>query len=97
MTWFIVSVWQTASHVLPASFHTFADNRDPKAPAAELAITFYVVRPDRSAVPLWTKEYRRRTPLTAVSAASYAAAQSAALGEILAELARDLATERTLR
>ena len=75
----------------------FADNRDPKAPAAELAITFYVVRPDRSAVPLWTKEYRRRTPLTAVSAASYAAAQSAALGEILAELARDLAAERTLR
>ncbi len=75
----------------------FADNRDPKSPAAELAITFYVVRPDRSAVPLWTKEYRRRTPLTAVSAASYAAAQSAALGEILSELARDLAAERTLR
>ena len=69
----------------------FADNRDPKAPAAEIAITFYVSRPDRSAVPLWTKEYRRRTPLTAVSAASYAAAQSAALGEILAEFARDVA------
>ncbi len=72
----------------------FADNRDPKAPAAELAITFYVSRPDRSAVPLWTKEYRRRTPLTAVSAASYAAAQSAALGEILAEFARDVAAVR---
>ena len=69
----------------------FADNRDPKAPAAELAITFYVSRPDRSPVPLWTKEYRRRTTLTTVSAASYAAAQSAALGEILAEFARDVA------
>lgn len=69
----------------------FADNRDPKAPAAELAITFYVTRPDRSSVPIWTKEYRRRTTLTTVSAASYAAAQSAALGEILAEFARDVA------
>lgn len=75
----------------------FADNRDPKSPAAELAITFYVSRPDRSGVPLWSKEYQRRTPLTTVSAASYAAAQSAALGEILAELSRDLATERSLR
>ena len=56
-----------------------------------------MVRPDRAAGPLWTTEYGRRTPLTAVSAASYAAAQSAALGEILSELARDLAAERTLR
>ena len=63
----------------------------PALPAAELAITFYVTRPDRSSVPIWTKEYRRRTTLTTVSAASYAAAQSAALGEILAEFARDVA------
>ena len=46
---------------------------------------------------MWSKEYRRRTALSAPSAETYAAAQSAALGEILAELARDLAAERALR
>ncbi|HEY8242465.1 MAG TPA: hypothetical protein VII68_03325 [Casimicrobiaceae bacterium] len=75
----------------------YADNRDARAPAAELAIAFYVSRTDRMLAPLWTKEYRRRTALTAPSAETYAAAQSVALGEILAELARDLAAERALR
>lgn len=75
----------------------YADNRDPKAPAAELAITFYVSRADRPVAPLWSKEYRRRSALTAPSAETYTAAQSASLGEILAELARDLAAERAFR
>jgi len=75
----------------------YADNRDAKAPAAELAITFYVSRTDRGLAPVWSKEYRRRTTLSAPSAATYVTAQSASLGEILAELARDLAAERALR
>lgn len=75
----------------------FADNRDAKAPVAELAITFYVSRTDRGLAPLWAKEYRRRAVLAAPSAETYTAAQSASLGEILGELARDLAAERALR
>ena len=75
----------------------YADNRDIKAPAAELAVTFYVSRTDRGLAPMWSKDYRRRSALTAPSAETYTAAQSAALGEILAELARDLAAERALR
>ena len=75
----------------------YADNRDPKAPAAELAITVYVSRNDRAQAPVWAKEYRRRTTMAAPSAAIYVAAQSASLGQILGELARDLAAERTLR
>jgi len=75
----------------------YADNRDIKSPAAELAVTFYVSRTDRGLAPMWSREYRRRSALTAPSAETYTAAQSAALGEILAELARDLAAERALR
>jgi hypothetical protein len=75
----------------------YADNRDPKAPAAELAITFYVSRTDRGLAPVWSKEYRKRAPMAAPSAATYVAAQSASLGQILDELARDLAAERALR
>lgn len=75
----------------------YADNRDAKAPAAELAITFYVSRTDRSVAPVWSKEYRRRTALSAPSAETYTAAQSASLGEILGEFARDLAAERVIR
>ena len=75
----------------------YADNRDPKAPAAVLSMTVYVSRTDRMSAPVWSKSYARRTVLPAVSAETYAAAQSASMGEILAELARDLAAERSLR
>jgi hypothetical protein len=75
----------------------YADNRDPKAPAAELAITFYVSRSDRGLAPMWSKSYVRRKALSTVSAEQYAAAQSASLGEILGELARDLAAQRFAR
>ena len=75
----------------------YADNRDPKAPAAELAITFYVSRTDRVLAPMWSKSYLKRKPLSTVSAEQYVAAQSASLGEILAELARDLAEQRFSR
>jgi hypothetical protein len=75
----------------------YADNRDPKAPAAELAITFYVSRTDRVLAPMWTKSYLKRKPLSTVSAEQYVAAQSASLGEILGELSRDLAEQRFSR
>ncbi|CAG1001038.1 hypothetical protein BURK1_02859 [Burkholderiales bacterium] len=75
----------------------YADNRDPKAPGAELAITFYVSRPDRAVAPVWSKAYHRRATLSTVSAATYAAAQSASLGDILGELSRDLAAQRFAR
>ncbi len=73
----------------------YADNRDPKAPAAVLDITFYVSRSDAGA-PFWSRSYGRRTVMTSVSAATYAAAQSASFGEIMAEFARDLAAEKAL-
>ncbi len=75
----------------------YADNRDPKAPAAVLALTFYVSRTDSGAAPIWSKAYSRRSVLASPSAENYMAAQSAALGEILAEFARDLAAEPALR
>jgi uncharacterized lipoprotein YmbA len=74
-----------------------ADNRDPKSPAAELAITFYVSRTDRALAPIWSKSYTKRATLSTVSAEQYAAAQSASLGEILAEVSRDLAAQRFAR
>lgn len=77
----------------------YADNRDPKAPAAVLAITFYATLADRGDLsPAWSKSYARRAPIAGGSAAEgYAAAQSRLLGEILAELARDLAAAPQLR
>lgn len=75
----------------------YADNRDAKAPAAELAITFYVSRSGGSGAPIWSRSYSRRSAMTAPSAATYVAAQSAALGDILAEAARDMAAEPALR
>ena len=75
----------------------YADNRDPKAPAAELAITFYVSRTDQALAPVWSKEYRKRATMASPSGANYIATQSASLGQILAELARDLAAEKALR
>ena len=46
---------------------------------------------------MWSKEYRKRTTMTSPSGATYIAAQSASLGQILAEHARDLAAEPALR
>ena len=75
----------------------YADNRDPKAPAAVLAITYYVTRADRGLSPVWSKSYAKRAAMTPGSGENYAAAQSRLLGEVLAELARDLAAAPALR
>ena len=67
----------------------YGDGRTMDKPAAVLSITFFLRRGEGS-VPVWSKIYDRRVPFTTGSAASYVAAQNTALGEILAELARDL-------
>jgi len=75
----------------------YADNRDAKAPTAELAITFYVSRTDRALAPMWSKSYARRATLSTVNAEQYVAAQSASLGAILGELSKDLAAQNFAR
>ena len=70
----------------------YADARDPGKPAAEVAITYYLSRAGGGhAVPVWSREYAQRVPFTANTAAGYAAALNVALGQIIAELSRDLA------
>ena len=75
----------------------YVDTRDAAKPAAELAINYFVSRANSSGVPVWSKEYRRRMPIAAGSSDIYVAAQNQALGEILAELARDLASANLTR
>ncbi|MFO1311441.1 MAG: ABC-type transport auxiliary lipoprotein family protein [Burkholderiales bacterium] len=67
----------------------YGDGRTLDKPSAVLAMTFFLRKGD-GAVPVWSKSYGKRVPFTTGSAASYIAAQNTALGDILAELARDL-------
>lgn len=67
----------------------YGDGRAMDKPSAVLSMTFFLRKGD-GAVPVWTKTYSRRTPFTTGSAASYIAAQNGSLGEILAELSRDI-------
>ena len=61
-------------------------------PMVELAITYFLTRNDGTGVvPVWSREYRRRTAIVDATPDAFARALSSALGEILAELARDLA------
>jgi uncharacterized lipoprotein YmbA len=69
----------------------YGDGRNMQQPAAVLGITFFLRKGDGS-VPVWSKSYERRVPFTTGSAASYAAAQNTALGDILGELSRDLSS-----
>ena len=68
----------------------YGDGRTVDKPEAVLSMIFFLRRGD-AGVPVWSKAYEKRVPFTTGSASSYVAAQNAALGEILAELARDLA------
>jgi hypothetical protein len=70
----------------------YGDGRNAQQPAAVLGMTFFLRRGD-GGVPVWTKSYERRVPFTTGSAASYIAAQNGALGDILAEVARDLSAQ----
>ena len=68
------------------------DAREPGKMYADLAITYYLFRADGgTGMPVWTRDYRQREPLSALTAQAYAAALNTALGRIFADLARDLA------
>ena len=70
----------------------YADMREAGKSVAELDITYYLT-PTAGAqeTPIWTREYRRRVPMRDATPASYAQALNTAFGEIVVELARDLA------
>ena len=70
----------------------YGDGRAMEKPAAVLSITFFLRKGDAGSVPVWSKTYDKRVPFTTGSAASYVAALNTALGEIVAELARDLSS-----
>ena len=71
----------------------YADLREAGKPAAEIDITYYLTSAlEAEQTPVWTREYRRHVPMRDASAAAYAEALNKAFGEIVAELARDLAS-----
>ena len=73
----------------------YADYRDKAKPAALLDITYYLTPASGGAqTPAWTHEYRQRVPMREPTAQAYAEALNQAFGEILAQLARDLAAAR---
>jgi uncharacterized lipoprotein YmbA len=67
----------------------YGDGRAMEKPAAVLSITVFLRKPD-GGVPVWSRTYEKRVPFTTGSASSYVAALNAGLGEITAELSRDL-------
>ncbi|MEO8752534.1 MAG: ABC-type transport auxiliary lipoprotein family protein [Casimicrobiaceae bacterium] len=70
----------------------YGDARNVDKPTAVLTITYFLRRANGDAgVPVWSKTYERRVPFTSGSAGAYVGALNSALGEILAELAKDLA------
>lgn len=68
----------------------YADGRAAKA-EAEVSITWYVSRAAYPGGVVWTRDYRERAPIDGAGAEAVAAAMNAALGRVLAGLARDLA------
>jgi uncharacterized lipoprotein YmbA len=68
----------------------YSDQRTAGKAAAELTIAYYLTAAS-GAVPVWTREYHKRIELSAANAGAYSAAINVALGEVLADLARDLA------
>jgi uncharacterized lipoprotein YmbA len=70
----------------------FVDARAQGKMYAEVAVTYYLFRADSgTGMPVWTRDYQQRVPLTASTAQAYAAALNTAFAQILADLARDLA------
>jgi len=69
-----------------------ADARDAAKPAAVLEITYFLSRDDGGAsAPVWSRAYAKRIAFATSSTDAYVTALNAALSEILAELARELA------
>ena len=70
----------------------YGDARVTAQPVAVLQITYYLSKATSgSGTPFWTKGYERRIAFESGSVSKYVAALNIALGEILAELSRDLA------
>jgi len=70
----------------------YADTRDAGKPVAALTITYYLTSATGGEqTPVWTHEYERRAPMRDGSEVAYADALNTAFGEIVAELAQDLA------
>jgi cholesterol transport system auxiliary component len=70
----------------------YADTRNANKPVAEMSITYYLTPAGGiEQTPVWTHEYRRDAPMRDTSPAAYADALNVAFGEIVAELAQDLA------
>jgi ABC-type uncharacterized transport system auxiliary subunit len=70
----------------------YADTRNSGKPVAELSITYYLTPAGGTEqTPVWTHEYRRQAPMRDGSPVAFADALNAAFGEIVAELAQDLA------
>ena len=70
----------------------YGDARVTAQPVAVLQITYYLSKAaSGSGTPFWTKGYERRIAFESGSVSKYVAALNIALGELLAELAKDLA------
>lgn len=70
----------------------YVDARDPAKMVADVAVSYYLFRADGgTGMPVWTHAYQQRVTLSAQSPQAYAAALNAALGQVFADLARDLA------
>ena len=84
-----------ADYVLDAFVDSLYSDRRPGSggAAAELSITFYLSQSDTgSSVPFWSRTYHQRVTLRTDTADAYVDALNTAFGNILAELAKDLAT-----
>jgi cholesterol transport system auxiliary component len=73
----------------------YADMREAGKPAAELDITYYLT-PTAGAqeTPVWTHDYRQRIAMRDATPVAYAEALNKAFGDIVAELAGDLAAAK---
>ncbi len=73
----------------------YADARNPAQAYAEIAVTYYLTPSGGIAqTPVWTREYHRHVAMRDASPGAYADALNAAFGDIVAELARDLASAK---
>ncbi|MBK7794375.1 MAG: hypothetical protein IPJ62_18990 [Betaproteobacteria bacterium] len=76
----------------------YGDVREPAKPMVELTVVYFLTRNhDVGVAPVWSREYRRRVAVAGAAPEGYARALSAALGEIIADLGRDLAAAELAR
>jgi uncharacterized lipoprotein YmbA len=70
----------------------YGDERDGKKVSADVTVSYYLFQSSGgSGMPVWTHDYQKHVPVTAITTEAYAAALNTAFGEIFAELTRDLA------